>query len=133
MKLQRLRGRKICDRVIRTGRLWKGKVLMVRWLPGAPRHPSATAAPAVYAGALASAKLDKSAVKRNRMRRRCREALRTVLQGFQTLPSVQLLIVPRSSSLQCNFSDIRADIQSFLSSLRAWQPPRNDRTSSSSR
>lgn len=115
MQLLRLRGRKVCERLIRQGRLWKGRTLHVRWMDGAPRHPSVRpGAAAVYMGTLASAKLDKSAVKRNRMRRRCREALRLSLPDFPRLPVLQLLIMPRSSSLKAPFDQIRADIRAFL-------------------
>ncbi len=123
MQLLRLRGRKVCDRVLRHGALWKGKNLHIRWLPGHPRHPAAkTGEAAVYAGTVASTKLDKSAVKRNRMRRRCREALRLELRGTTTIPTVQLLILPRSSSLKAPFSAIQADIRLFLSFLHARRP-----------
>ena len=115
MELSRLRGRKICDALLRKGRLWKGKHLMIRWLSGAPRHPAADPARrAVYAGTLASRKLDKSAVKRNRMRRRCREALRVALKESEIHGTAQLLLLPRSSSLTCAFVEIQADIAQFL-------------------
>ena len=115
MVLSRLRGRKICDHLLRKGRLWKGRHLMIRWLPSAPRHPAADPTkPAIYAGTLASRKLDKSAVKRNRMRRRCREALRIALKETEIHGSSQLLLLPRSSSLTCAFPEIQADIAQFF-------------------
>jgi ribonuclease P protein component len=80
MKLLRLSGRKVCERVKTKGFLWKGRHLHVRWMQGAPRTVPSDAPPAFYVGTLTSAKLDKSAVRRNRMRRRCREALRIVLK-----------------------------------------------------
>ncbi len=126
MLLLRLRGRKICDRLLRHGVVWKGKTLHIRWMSGAPRHPSTRAeVPALYVGAIASAKLDKSAVRRNRMRRRCKEALRLELRDMlakqsgepdMKRPSLQLLLAPRSSSLNAPFPDIRSDIRAFLSS-----------------
>ncbi len=123
MKLLRLRGRKTCDRLLRLGRVWKGKNLQVRWMEGAPRHPSTpVGVAAVYAGTLASTKLDKSAVNRNRMRRRCREALRLALQDTPDFASVQLLIVPRSSSLRVPFEQILGDIRAFLSTQSHARP-----------
>ncbi|MSR86605.1 hypothetical protein EXS70_00300 [Candidatus Peribacteria bacterium] len=117
MQLQRLRGRKVCDRLIRHGNAWKGRHMHVRWLVGAPRHPAAKdRAAAIYVGTLASTKLDKSAVKRNRMRRRCREALRLSLKELPEISqSLQLLIAPRSSSLSAPFPALQQDIQSFFS------------------
>lgn len=118
MKLSRLRGRKHCAKVLKDGKVWKGRTLVVRWLPGAPRHPLINPAThAVYVGVLASAKLNKSAVKRNRMRRRCREALRKEMRERTTFPTIQLLLAPRSSSLTCDFADIQIDIRAFLSSV----------------
>ena len=115
MNLLRLQGRKTVDRVLAKGTPWKGKHLTVRYLTGAPRHPLVNPAlPAFYVGSLVSARLDKSAVRRNRMRRRCREALRLALRGRENLPALQLLLIPRSSSLKVPFPDIRADIESFL-------------------
>ena len=117
MKLLRLRGRKICDRLIRLGNVWKGRHMIVRWLPGHPRHPDVRRdSEAIYMGILTSVKLDKSAVKRNRMRRRCREALRIILRDIPSPPgTLQLLIAPRSSSLSAPFADLQQDIRAFLS------------------
>lgn len=118
MQLSRLHGRKVNERVLRKGNVWKGKAMTIRWFPGHPKHPGAIPGTrAIYAGTVASAKLHKSAVKRNRMRRRCREALRTAVREREDLATVQLLILPRSSSLDCAFPEIQQDIRSFLSVL----------------
>jgi len=115
VKLSRLRGRKICAHLLRKGTVWKGKTMVIRYLKGAPRHPAADpAVAAVYVGTIASTKLDKSAVKRNRMRRRCREALRTALLEKDTFPTIQLLVGPKSGSLTAPFTDIKSDIDTFL-------------------
>jgi ribonuclease P protein component len=92
--------------------------MTIRWLPGPPKHPGADPERhAVYVGTFASSKLEKSAVKRNRMRRRCREALRLALREMPDVPAFQLLLSPRSSSLTCAFSDIQSDVRAFLSSV----------------
>jgi len=116
MKLSRLRGRKVNDRVMRNGTMWRGKTLNIRWLPGPPRTQRAETE-GFFVGTFASSKLHKSAVKRNRMRRRCREALRKTVREIDKLPTVQLLLSPRSPSLTCDFGDIVADVQAFLSAL----------------
>ncbi len=118
MDLSRLRGRKIVERVLARGKVWKGKHMLVRDLSGAPRHPAVhPEAPGIYFGSLASAKLEKSAVRRNRMRRRCREAWRLTLRDY-TIPSAhQLLISPRSSSLKAPFAELQHDVRRFLSTL----------------
>ena len=114
MKLQRLRGRKTCEYLLRKGRTWKGKHMTIRWLSGIPKKEDREG---IYVGTMASKKLHKSAVKRNRMRRRCREALRKTLKEERKLSSAQLLLAPRSSSLDCSHADIVSDIRSFLSQL----------------
>ena len=120
MKLLRLRGRKVCEKVLRQGLLWKGKNMHIRYIVGTPRHPAADpAVAAVYIGMLASTKLDKSAVKRNRMRRRCREAWRLLMQHAEKMPTVQLLISPRSTSLSAPFEDIQKDAELFTTYLRS--------------
>lgn len=118
MKLQRLSGRKRCDRVLKKGYEWRGRHLSVSWLPGPPFHPDvARDARGVFAGVLTSTRLHKSAVKRNRMRRRTREALRRYVKDHEA-PTVQLLLRPKSSSLLCAFSDIERDISAFFSTIR---------------
>lgn len=121
MPLLRLSGRKVCERVKSKGYSWKGKHMQARVLPGAPRNLPAGAGSGLFVGVLTSAKLDKSAVKRNRMRRRCREALRVSLAlpaNEVPLPSVQLLLMPRSSSLSAPFGEILADAERLILSLR---------------
>jgi ribonuclease P protein component len=119
MKINRLPGRKNAAKVLAKGRLWRGNTLTVRWMPGAPKHPLINPEKvAVYVGTFASTKLDKSAVRRNRMRRRCREALRTELKNQSKLPTIQLLLSPRSRSLECDFAEIVSDVRAFLSSVR---------------
>lgn len=116
MQLSRLRGRKVNDYIRRNGRLWKGKSMVIRWMPGAPRHPSVDRkASAIYLGTAASAKLHKSAVKRNRMRRRCREAFRIAIREMKDVPPLQLLVNPRIASLHADFPVIQEDVRRFFS------------------
>jgi len=106
--------------------------MQIRWLRGWPRNTDPEASVGLYVGLLTSAKLHKSAVKRNRMRRRCREALRITLKAISDkrqatsndntayrlpLTACQLLLLPRSSSLSADFRELIADIDRFLSSL----------------
>lgn len=101
---------------MRQGNVWKGKTFVARWLAGPPKN--ARGANGFFLGTYASSALSKSAVKRNRMRRRVREAIRIAVTQHADLPTVQLLVSPRASSLSCSFSDIEADVSSFLSVLR---------------
>lgn len=136
VKLLRLRGRKVCDRVLRKGKVWKGQTMLIRWLTGAPFHPAANPREgAVYVGTMASRTLSKKAVERNRMRRRCREALRIVLKDYVprvSEMSIQLLLCPRSPSLVAPFSLLKEEIKRFLSTLPSQWSRRNPPLSSSS-
>ena len=136
MKLSRLKGRKTSERLLREGNVWKGNTFVVRWTEGAPRlhqQPSPklwpskgfgeqarnqrvnTVAQCLFVGALISAKTEKSAVKRNRMKRRCKEAFRKEVKERSDLPTMQLLLAPRRSSLECDFEEIVSDVREFLS------------------
>ena len=117
MQLYRLSGRKVCDRVKTKGMVWKGKHMHARMLAGLARGMPEDAEVGLYVGTLTSAKLDPSSVRRNRMRRRCREALRLCVRERTGLPAVQLLLFPRSSSLTVDFGEILADATHLLSSL----------------
>ena len=117
MKLSRLSGRKVNDFLRRKGNVWKGNTMTIRWLPSAPRNPNIHPdTEALYVGTAASLKLHKSAVKRNRMRRRCREALRVYVKDMDNFTVMQLLITPKIASLTCDYDDIKRDIASFFSS-----------------
>ncbi len=119
MRLSRLSGRKVCERVKTKGMLWKGKHVQARFMRGLPRTLPVTTPPAVFVGVVTSAKLDKSAVRRNRMRRRCREALRLAVSESPKEVVVQLILLPRSSSLTAPFDELLQDARRLLSSLSA--------------
>ncbi len=124
MQLLHLSGRKTCDYVLRKGTLWRGKTMNIRWMPGIPSNKwqqfKEKSPRGIYLGTFAPLSLSKRAVDRNRMRRRCREALRTTVRDEKEFPTVQLLLSPRSSSLSCDFQDVLRDVRLFLSSLRSW-------------
>lgn len=118
MKLSRLSGRKVNDSLRRKGNVWKGKTMTIRWLLSAPRNPNINPeSPGLYVGTAASVKVHKSAVKRNRMRRRCREALRVYVKDMAKLPTCQLLITPKIASLTCDYHEIKNDIETFLTRI----------------
>lgn len=134
MKLLHIRSRKACDIIMRKGQVWKGKTMIVRWLPGAPRKEGAPELKGLYLGTYASGKLDKSAVKRNRMRRRCREAFRRLVKNQDDLVTAQLLVTPKIGTLVTPFEQIESDVRTFLSATNTWQnPKRNLPASSTSR
>ena len=115
MRLNRLQGRKANDYLRREGIVWKGKTMTIRYLLKAPRNPNVDPAQkALYVGTAASTKLHKSAVKRNRMRRRCREALRTHVIDMPCTFTAQALIAPRIKSLTCSYDEIKDDIKAFI-------------------
>lgn len=109
MKLFRLTGRKANDYLRRNGNVWNGTTMTIRFLPCSPKQK-----PGLSVGTSASSRLSASAVKRNRMRRRCREALRVAIKDAEKAPCLQLLITPKPASLTCDFGAIRNDIATFL-------------------
>lgn len=118
MKMGHIHGRKVCDAVLRKGKVWKGKTMIIHWLPGEPRHSKADGPKeAVLVGTFASARVSKSAVVRNRMRRRIREAMRLSLEEKQEMGRVQLLLCPRNASLDAPFESLLTEARSFLSLL----------------
>lgn len=132
MRLSRLRGRKVVSELLRRGKVWKGKTMAVRWLLQAPRHPHVDpSAPGLYVGVFASGKLSKSAVERNRMRRRCREALRVTVLPLDLPQPVQLLLCPRNASLKVPFDAVLADVRSFLTLLPWPKASAHERSTSS--
>jgi ribonuclease P protein component len=133
MKPKHLRGRKTAEHILRKGKTWKGNFMIIRWFPAPPRHGGLREEPGVYLGTFASAKLSKSAVIRNRMRRRCRESLRTTLLDIETLPPVQLLVCPRFASLKAPFGDVLKEARTFLSFLSTCLKQPSGPASSNSR
>ena len=119
MTLKRLHGRKNVEYLKKRGQRFQGKNMIFTYLYGLPPGEKE---PGVYTGTSASLKLSKSAVQRNRMRRRCRESLRLGVKAHQNLPDCQLLLTPRSSSLHCAFQEIDADTESFLYFLYTHAP-----------
>ena len=118
MKLSRLHGRKSATLLLDRGHVWKGQTMVIWWLPQAPRHPAVDrTALGLYVGTLASKKLHTSAVKRNRMRRRCREALRVQAASEELKMPVMMLVIPRIRSLTCDYTDIVDDVREFLKAL----------------
>ncbi len=120
--LFRLSGRKVCERVKTKGLLWKGKHVHARYVRGMPKTLKVDHPAGFFVGLVTSAKLDALSVNRNRMRRRVREAFRLtlkdrVLHASKPFPSYQLLLLPRTSSLRADFSEIRSDMDHLVSFL----------------
>ncbi len=121
-RLQRLSGRKVCERVKTKGLLWKGKHIHARYFRGAPKTLHADRPAGFFVGLVTSAKLDALSVNRNRMRRRVREAFRLTLKerifdSSKAFSSYQLLLLPRTSSLRADFSELRSDMDRLVSFL----------------
>lgn len=118
MRLQRISGRKRCAYVLLKGKRFNGKHISINWLHGPPLHPNIPRTEkGVFVGIATSTKLHSSAVKRNRMRRRVREAFRLYAKDHAHLPTVQLIARPKSSTLTCTFEAIQEDVQRFFSTV----------------
>jgi ribonuclease P protein component len=116
MKPLSLRGRKLCDRIRSKGNVFKGKNMTIKWIEGLPKNIKNPTS-GVRIGTYASTSLHKSAVQRNRMRRRCREAFRTMLTNIKEGPDMCILIHPRPQSGTCDFGDLQKDVKDFLFKL----------------
>jgi ribonuclease P protein component len=117
MNIKRLLGRKHILGLRRKGKVFKTKTMVFVYMLGPPPLKE-EATNAWYIGTAASTKLHKLAVKRNRMRRRCREAVRTTILPEQNLPTLQLLISPKSASLDAPYAQLKTDVEQFLTLLR---------------
>ena len=124
MKPLKLRGRKNCEFIRRKGLKWQGKTFVARLIVGPPKNRNTDDfEKGIYLGTYATTRMHKSAVKRNKMRRRCREAIRKNMKEWtKKIPTVQLLISPKLSSLTCEFSVIDQEAQELLE----WIAERDD-------
>jgi ribonuclease P protein component len=111
--LKRLRGRKTNERVLKKGQVCVGKHIRAHYL--FEEHVDA-----LHVGMRTPVQLHKLAVKRNRMRRRCREALRVVIQHNQKIVPVLLLLTPKSSSLTVPFLQLQQDVELLLITLSTY-------------
>jgi ribonuclease P protein component len=110
---------------MKRGEVWRGKHMKITYLAATPTSEKWKMENGkLFVGTIASTKTEKSAVKRNRMRRRCREALRITVKEVTKNQKratrnfrVQLLISPRSSSLTCDFRELLKDMELFLTVL----------------
>ncbi|MCH8869754.1 MAG: ribonuclease P protein component, partial [Chloroflexi bacterium] len=109
MKLSRLSGRKLVDRLRRRGTAWRGKTMKITYMIGVPRGKK----DGFYVGTQASTKLHKSAVKRNRMRRRCREALRLYCKDHASSLPV-LSGAERSRRAQHDTAELKVEAKKLL-------------------
>ena len=109
MEIQALRGRKHVEYIRRKGKTWRGKHMKVIYLPQED--------PVCKVGTAVSSKISKSAVKRNRMRRRCREALRVSAKADKRNLPFRLILMPRRSSLECDFEELKSDVEHLLDFL----------------
>lgn len=115
MEVLRLHGRKVNNTVLKKGQIWRGQTCIVRFLLGTPKTvlvapPTST----VFVGTFASSSVHKHSVARNRMRRRLKEAFRLQIVEQTNLPTIQLLISPKQSSLSAPFSIVQTDIDQFF-------------------
>ena len=103
----RLRSSKRIGEIFKQGKYSHGKLLLIKYLPN--NKNSARIAISV------STKLFKKAVKRNRIKRIIREAMKPHLEN---LPKVDILIIAKGSiNISVSLSEIEADLDNLLSKL----------------
>jgi ribonuclease P protein component len=115
--LDRLRGRKRNERVLKKGLYWNGQHSKASFLFESPSYAPSTDVSMIFLGCKTSAKLAKRAVDRNRMRRRIKEAMRHSVPLQTKIQTVQLLITPKYSSLNAPFAELLADANTLLTTI----------------
>lgn len=113
-----LRRRADFDRLYRQGKRARGRLLTVITVP----QPEASACRVAF---VVSRKVAKQAVRRNRIRRRLREALRH-LRAEQELAGVpDLLLIAHPAAVDASYWDLRAELEGLLAraGLRARPAP----------
>ena len=120
--MHQLRGRKLSEQVRRKGSRWRGKHMNAVFLSDRESNGK------LFVGTPASKKLDKSAVRRNKMRRRCRESLRVTLKNITSKTSktstsstsLRLILTPKYSSLTCDFEELIKASEALISHLTKY-------------
>ena len=111
VRVWRLRPGGEFERVRQTGRSWPHRLLIVIVQPRAD-EPSARSRVAVTAG-----KRLGSAVVRNRIKRRLREAVRACQSGFQ--PRHDYVLIGRREALSLPFGQLVADLNSAVTKIHS--------------
>lgn len=105
----RLRKKSDVDHVFRRGKMISGGLLLFKFVPS--RVPHARTA------VLVGTKISKLAVKRNRIKRRLREAVQPLLPG---LPPIDLLVIGRTLKIaDVHFSELTKECELLLRKLRS--------------
>ena len=104
------------DRIYRQGKRVRGRFLTAITLP----QPEATVCRVAY---VVSRKVAKQAVRRNRIRRRLREAWRhlTVEHGLASHPDLILIAAPRA--VQASYAELRTELRELLRRAGLWARP----------
>jgi ribonuclease P protein component len=75
------------------------------------------------ASVIVSKKLIKKAVYRNKLRRRIYEAFRLIIKENDTLPSKDIILIPKTGILKTDFWKIKKDLLNFLLHEQIQQNP----------
>ena len=116
--LQSLKGEKNFRRVRRLGVGVRKPLFTLRAIDYRPRHGAAWR-PAAQIGIVVPKKVLKNATDRNRVRRRVREALRTLPNSpqAQPLPACRAVLFPNADVLRTPFALLQAEIAGALKQL----------------
>ncbi|MEN9226425.1 MAG: ribonuclease P protein component [Thermostichus sp. HHBFW_bins_43] len=101
----RLRDRRAFQALYQEGQRRSSSSLTVLFRPGEPGIPS-------QVGLVISRKVSKSAVRRNRLRRRLREILRPLCPRLKT--GYRLLLIPKASLLTYSWQELSAEVHRLL-------------------
>ncbi len=111
-----LRRRADFDRLYRQGKRTRGRLLTVITLP----QPEASACRLAF---VVSRKVAKQAVRRNRIRRRLREALRHLRAEQELTGHPDLLVIAHPAAVGASYWDLKTELEELLGRAKLWARP----------
>jgi len=113
-RVLRVRARREYDAVFKRGRSLSGGALLLRWIPNNLTHSRV--------GIVVSNKISKRAVVRNLIRRRTREAVRTLMPTLAV--NADIVLVARPSAVTATYAEILHEVSVLFGKVGMTTPPR---------
>ena len=112
-KLARLRKARDFQRVRQQGRSVGSSLLTLGWI--------ANDLALCRCGYVVGKRVGKSAVARNRVKRRLREILRLQIKAGQVIPGFDLVLIARAGAAQATYQQLATDVTHLLRRARLWR------------
>lgn len=131
LKPEPLRRRADFSRIYERGRRYRGKYLTAVILTRSESAPPGTRAaqpdPAVLRAAfVVSNKVARQAVQRNRVRRRLREALRSLMREHGPITGRDLILIAAPSAVDATYWQLYEELRTLLNKAHVWTSSRRD-------